>query len=168
MPPVARTELPPTMGWLSTITTLLPSAAAVMAAVMPAPPAPTITISVSTVESSAVSVPFSTAVWKSSGFRPAAVMAAAAASLMALEVMVAVDTPSTAMLPLSAMAAGSCSIALEPTPWVSSAPSAVQPVILPSVRVRVTVTSPPKPLAVPVKSPVAPAPVVEAGLLPQP
>jgi hypothetical protein len=40
--------------------------------------------------------------------------------------------------------------------------------ILPSVRVRVTVTSPPKPLAVPVKSPVAPAPVVEAGLLPQP
>lgn len=66
------------------------------------------------------------------------------------------------------MRAGSCSIALEPTPLVSSAPSAVQPVILPSVKVRVTVTSPPKPLAVPVKSPVAPAPVVEADLLPQP
>ena len=168
MPPVARTELPPTTGWLSTMTTLLPSLVAVRAAVMPAPPAPTMTMSVSTVESSAGSALFSTAVWKSSGFRPAAVMAAAAASLMALEVMVAVDTPSTAMLPLSAMAAGSCSIALEPTPSVSSAPSAVQPVILPSVRVRVTVTSPPKPLAVPVKSPVAPAPVVEAGLLPQP
>ena len=46
-------------------------------------------------------------------------------------------------------------------------PSAVQPVILPSVKVRVTVTSPPIPLAVPVNSPDTPA-VEEADLLPQP
>ena len=68
---------------------------------------------------------------------------------MALEVTVAPATPSTAMLPLSAMAPGSWSMAVEPTPSVSSLPSAVQPMILPSARVRVTVTSPPKPLAVP-------------------
>ena len=62
MPPVARTELPPTMGWLSRMTTLLPSAAAVMAAVMPAPPAPTMATSASMVESSALVVSASTAV----------------------------------------------------------------------------------------------------------
>ena len=50
---------------------------------------------------------------------------------------------------------------------LQSMPSAVQPVILPSSSVRVTVTSPPMPLAVPVKSPDTP-PAVEADLLPQP
>ncbi len=50
-----------------------------------------------------------------------------------------------------------------PTPGVSSLPSAVQPVMAPSVRVRVTETSPPIPLAVPVNSPDTPA--VEEGRL---
>ena len=60
-------------------------------------------------------------------------------------------------------------MASEPTPWVSSLPSAVQPVMAPSVRVRVTETSPPKPLAVPVKSPDTPASeLVEADFAPQP
>ncbi len=45
MPPVERTELPPTMGWLSTTMTFLPASAAVMAALMPAPPAPMTTTS---------------------------------------------------------------------------------------------------------------------------
>ena len=89
--------------------------------------------------------------------------------MMASEVMVAPETPSTAMLPVSAIWPGSCSRARVPMPWVSSAPSAVQPVILLSVRVRVTVTSPPMPFAVPVKSPETPA-AEEAELLfaPQP
>ena len=126
------------------------------------------TMSASTVESSAFSPLFSTAVLKSSGFRPAAVRAAAAASLMASEVMVAPVTPSTAMLPVSAIWPGSWSSARVPMPWVSSTPSAVQPVILLSVRVRVTVTSPPMPLAVPVKSPDTPAEEAELLLPPQP
>ena len=88
---------------------------------------------------------------------------------MAVEVTVAPDTPSTAMLPLSAISPGILAMASEPTPWVSSLPSAVQPVMAPSVRVRVTETSPPKPLAVPVKLPDTPASeLVEAGFAPQP
>ena len=47
MPPVDFTELPPTAGWLSSTITRAPASAAVMAAVMPAPPAPTITTSAS-------------------------------------------------------------------------------------------------------------------------
>ena len=71
--------------------------------------------------------------------------------------MVAPATVSTAMLPDSDMSAGISSMALEPTPSVSPAPSAVTAVIAPSVKVTVTVTSPPKPLAVPVKSPLTSA-----------
>ena len=55
MPPVDLTELPPTAGWLSTTMTLMPASAALMAAVMPAPPAPTITTSASRFRSSAAS-----------------------------------------------------------------------------------------------------------------
>ena len=71
--------------------------------------------------------------------------------------MVAPATVSTAMLPDSDMSAGMSSMALEPTPSVSPAPSAVTAVMAPSVRVTVTLTSPPKPWAVPVKSPLTPA-----------
>ena len=54
IPPVARMELPPTIPWDSTIITDLPSFAAVMAAVIPAPPAPTTTISAVFTTSSAL------------------------------------------------------------------------------------------------------------------
>ena len=88
---------------------------------------------------------------------------------MAVEVMVAPDTPSTAMLPLSAIAPGILAMASEPTPCVSSLPSAVQPVMTLSVRVRVTDTSPPKPFAVAVKSPDTPAEeLAEVDFVPQP
>ena len=154
MPPVERTELPPTMAWLSMMTTSLPASTAAMAAVMPAPPAPTMTMSVSTVVSSAASAASPLPV-KSAASSPAAVRAAARASLMALEVMVAPDTTSMAPLLPETISSGAASTTTEPMPSVSSSPTTSQPVMTPSVRVTVTVTSP-MPVAVPENSPDTP------------
>ena len=67
---------------------------------------------------------------------------------MALEVTEAPETPSTPSVPLaSTILAGSCSMALEPTPWVSELSPTSTALILPSVIVTVTGTSPPMPLA---------------------
>ena len=153
MPPVARTELPPTMAWLSTMTTFLPASAAVMAAVMPAPPAPTMTMSVSTARSSAAAA--SPLPVKSAASRPAAARAAARASLTALEVMVAPETTSMAPLLPETISSGAFSTITEPMPSVSLSPTISQPVMTPSVRVMVTDTSP-MPVAVPVNSPDTP------------
>ena len=66
---------------------------------------------------------------------------------MALEVTDAPETPSTPSVPLaSTIFAGSCSMALEPTPSVSSLSPTVTSVILPPEMVTVTGTSPPMPL----------------------
>ena len=66
---------------------------------------------------------------------------------MALEVTVAPETASTPSVPLaSTMAAGSCSMALEPMPWVSELSPTVTSATLPPSTVTVTGTLPPMPL----------------------
>ena len=83
IPPVDLVELPPTRLSFSTRTTFLPAWAAVMAAVMPAPPAPTTTTSASLVLGVLVLVlePPGTRV---EGSTPAAFSAASTASMTPL------------------------------------------------------------------------------------
>ena len=93
--------------------------------------------------------------------------------MTALEVMVAPATTSMEPLLAETISSGAFSSTTEPMPSVSSGPSMTQPVMAPSVRVTVTVTSP-MPWAVPVNSPDTPVapdcaePAVEELLPPQP
>ena len=118
IPPVERTELPPAIGWLSTTITFLPASVAVIAAVIPAPPAPTTTTStVSSISFAFVAVVF--LLVKSDGSSPACFKAAVAASMIALDVCVAPDTPSTSNELAATIAPGIVSAAFEPIPFVS-------------------------------------------------
>ena len=81
---------------------------------------------------------------------PAEASASSTAVKMALEVTLAPETPSTPSMPLAAtISAGSCSMALEPMPWVSELSPTTTSVMAPPSIVTVTGTSPPMPLPVP-------------------
>ena len=76
--------------------------------------------------------------------------ASSTAVKMALEVTEAPETPSTPSVPLAAtISAGSCSMALEPMPWVSELSPTSTAVMTPPSMVTVTGTLPPMPLPVP-------------------
>ena len=120
MPPEAFRLLPPTKGIFSSTSTFAPSWVARTAAVRPAPPAPTITTSqssVSTVFSAAAAESGATS--KGAASMPASASACRMASLMALLVTVAPAMPSTAMLLAATISPGSFSTATVPMPSVS-------------------------------------------------
>ena len=129
-------------------TTFFPASAAVIAAIIPAPPAPTITISASYVLSSAFA---DDAPLKSSGLTPAALSAASAALMIPVDETVAPETPSTLIVFPATISPGIFSTATEPMPGVSFGPSAFTSEILPSLSVIVTeiAPGPPNPSAVP-------------------
>ena len=146
VPPAKRME-PPMSSFFSIRYTLAPLLAASRAAFMPEKPAPmTMTSGFSKVGLAGSLASSST----STGSRvtPACASASAAAVSTAVLVTVALATVSTSTLLRATMASGNSSRALEPMPSVSSGPSAFTAVSLPSSMVSVTVTSPPKPLAV--------------------
>ena len=78
-------------------------------------------------------------------------------------VTVAPDTPSTATLPEASMVSGSSVRARPPNRAFPPRPPHLTPVSAPSVRVRVTGHSPPKPWAEPSKTPETPAAALWAG-----
>ncbi len=119
---------------------------------MPAPPAPTTTMSAVSVTSSAAPA-LAVTLAKSLAFRPDFSRAALAASNTALDVMVAPDTVSTVIVLPATISVGSFSNALSPMPTVSFGPSALTSVMTFFSMVNVTVTSPPLPFAVPANVP---------------
>ena len=144
MPPVAREVLPPVEPVFSTTMMFsTPRSAACSAAVMPAPPAPTMTMSQSV----------SSTVTFSASIRPAAIMASSVAALTALVVTVAPEMPSMPAPCASTICAAkvpSWQASRPPKPGVSLSPVTTASVILPSSTVRATVTGP-MPLSSPVK-----------------
>ncbi len=79
------------------------------------------------------------------------------ASKIAVDVIVAPEITSTSAESASAIFAGSCSIAFVPMPAVSLAPTILTSTMSDPSIIRVTVTSPPNPLAVAVSPESAPA-----------
>ncbi len=153
IPPVARTEFPPSIACFSTKTTFLPESAATIAATIPAPPPPIIATSVSSSRSATTSSTTGAFLYFS-GLTPAATSAASAACKIPFELNVAPLTPSTLMLFVRTISAGIDSIAFEPIPSVSLSPVAVTFEITPSLRFTVTVIAPAPPNPSPVPVPV--------------
>ena len=132
---------PPTMDCFSTRITFWPLSASSRATRMPAPPAPTTTVS--QVTSSLASCCTSTVrLFHSSASRPASSRHKATASTIALLVLVAPDTVSTARLWFSTIQAGISEIGLSAMPSVSEFSTTSTRVTAPSAISTSTVTGP--------------------------
>ena len=150
IPPVARIEFPPTIAWLSKITTDFPKSAAVIAEIIPAPPAPITTTSASrfwSFSGSALLLP-PLGVLNLSVEKPISLIACSTPVRRAVLDTVAPAIPSTLKLCCSTIKAGRASTALLPIPWVSELLKTFTPYSLSASAVTSNVMSPPKPATV--------------------